>query len=115
MKKIISILATVCLMFSLVGCAKVINTEYQEVEVKVVDSYHRAMWIQPVRAGKVTTYVTHPAVYKITVEYNGVEYSVSGSDTYNKYKNCIGSTTTGTLEINTYDDGTIKYDITKLQ
>lgn len=115
MKKIISILAIVCLMLSLVGCAKVINTEYQEVEVKIVDSYHRGAWMQPVRAGKVTTFVTHPAVYKITVEYNGVEYSVRGSDTYNKYKKCIGSTTTGTLEINTYDDGTIKYDITKLQ
>lgn len=115
MKRIIGVLVMVCLVFSLVGCAKLVNTEYQEVEVKIVDSYHRGMWMQPVRAGKVTTYITHSAVYKITVEYNGVEYSVSGSDTYRKYKGRIGSMTTGTLEINTYDDGTVKYDITKLR
>lgn len=115
MKKFICIFTLICLVFSLVGCAKLVNTEYKEVEVKVVDSYHRGMWMQPIRAGKVTTYVTHPAVYKITVEYNGIEYSVSGSDTYNKYKGCIGSMVGGTLEVRTYDDGTVKYDITKLQ
>ena len=108
-------MAIVCLMFSLVGCAKLINTEYENVEVNIVDEYHRGMYVTPIRAGKVTTMVTHPAVYRITVEYNGVEYTISGSDTYNKYKEKVGQIAIGTLEISTYDDGTVKYDIIALE
>ena len=105
----------VFLMFSLVGCAKLINTEYENVEVNIIDEYHKGMYITPVFNGKTTTMITHPAVYRITVEYNGVEYTISGSDTYNKYKEKIGQTATGTLEIRTYDDGTVKYDIIALE
>ena len=108
-------MAIVCLMFSLAGCAKLINTEYENVEVNIVDKYHRGMYMTPIRTGKVTTMVTHPAVYRITVEYKGVEYTISGSDTYNKYKGKVGQTATGTLEIRTYDDGTVRYDITELE
>ena len=102
-------------IFSLVGCAKCISTEYENVEVTIVDSYHRSMYMTPIRAGKVTTMVTYPAVWRITVEYNGVEYTVSGSDTYNKYKDKIGQTTIGELEIKTYDNGTVEYDIVSLE
>ena len=105
----------VCLMFSLVGCAKLVNKECENVEVSIVDKYHRGMYMTPVFNGKTTTMITHPAVYRITVEYNGVEYTISGSDTYNKYKEKVGKTTIGTLEIRTYDDGTVKYDITELE
>lgn len=115
-KRIIaSILLIMCLMFVLTGCAKCISTEYENVEVNIVDEYHRGMYVTPIRAGKVTTMVTHPAVYRITVEYNGVEYTISGSDTYNKYKDMVGQTTTGTLEIRTYDNGFVRYDITSLE
>lgn len=113
--RIFSILLLMVLIFSLVGCAKCISTEYENVEVTVVDKYHRGMWMQPIRAGKVTTFVTHPAVWRITVEYNGVEYTVSGSDTYHKYKDKIGQTTIGELEIRTYDNDTVKYDIVSLK
>lgn len=103
------------MIFSLVGCAKLISTEYENVEVNIIDEYHRGMYVTHIRAGKTTTMVTHPAVHRITVEYNNVEYTISGSDTYNKYKDKVGQTTTGTLEIRTYDDGTIKYNITELE
>ena len=108
-------MAIVCLMFLLVGCAKLINTEYENVEVNIVDEYYRGMYMTPIRAGKETTMVTHPAIYRITVEYNGVEYTLSGSDTYNKYKEKVGQTAIGTLEIRTYDDGSVRYDITSLE
>ncbi len=113
--RILAILLVIVLIFSFVGCAKCISTEYESVEVAVVDKYHRPMYITPIRAGKVTTFVTHPAVWHITVEYDGIEYAISGSDTYNKYKDKIGQTTTGELEIRTYDDGTVKYDIVSLE
>lgn len=113
-KRIANVLLTICLMFVLTGCAKCISTEYENVEVNIVDEYHRGMYTIPIRAGKVTTMVTHPAVYRITVEYNGVHYTISGSDTYNKYKDMVGQTTTGVLETCTYDDGSIRYDIVSL-
>ena len=103
-----------CLMFVLSGCAKLVNTAYQKVEVVIMDEYYRGMYITPIFNGKTTTMITHPAVYRITVEYNGVEYTISGSNTYNKYKNKVGETAIGNLEIRTYDDGTVKYEITSL-
>ena len=113
--RIFALLLLAVLIFSLVGCAKCISTEYENVEVTVVDKYHRGMWIQPIRAGKVTTMITHPAVWRIAVEYNGVEYTISGRDTYNRYEDKIGQTAIGELEIKTYDDGTVKYDIVSLE
>ena len=112
---ILVLLAFTLLIFSLVGCAKCISTEHESVEVVIVDKYHRGMWMQPIHAGKVTTFITHHAVWRITVEYNGVKYYVNGNDTYNKYKDKIGQTTIGELEIKTYDDGTVEYDIVSLE
>lgn len=107
-------ICVLCLL-SLVGCAKCISTEYQTVEVKVVDEYHRGMYVTPMRVGKVTTMQTHPEVNRITVEYNGVEYSISGKETYKKYSERIGEYVNGTLEVRTYDDGTVRYDISSLE
>lgn len=116
MKKRILVFSMFMIMIlSLVGCAKLVSTEYKNVEVNIIDEYHKGMYITPVFNGKTITMITHPAVYRITVEYNGVEYTISGSDTYNKYKEKVGQTAIGTLEIRTYDDGTVKYDITELE
>lgn len=117
MKKIISVLVIACLVFSLVGCAKLVNTEYKEVEVKVVDEYHKPSYttVEYNVALKMPMSRSHPAIYRITVEYDGVEYAIGGSKTYDKYKNMVGQTVMATLEIRTYEDETVKYDITKLQ
>lgn len=116
MKKHLLLLSILIItVFTLTSCAKCINTEYENVSINIVDAYHRGAYITPMRAGKVTTTQYHPAVYRIYVEYEGVEYSISGSDTYNKYKTQIGQMATGVLEIRTYDDGTIKYNIVSLE
>ena len=114
---IVSILLIMCLMFTLTGCAKCISTEYENVEVNIVDEYHKPSYttIEYNISLKMPMSKSHPAVYRITVEYNGVEYTISGSSTYNKYKDMVGQTTTGTLEIRTYDDGSVRYDITSLE
>lgn len=114
-KKIISILLAICIVLSLTDCAKLANTEYQNVEVEIVDEYHRGMYITPIFNGKATTMITHPAIYRITVRYNNVEYNISGSDTYKKYCDKVGQSTIGVLEIRTYDNGTIKYEIVQLE
>lgn len=113
--RIFTLLLSVVLIFSLVGCAKLVSTEYENVEVTIVDEYHRGTWLQPMIVGKVTTFITHPAVWEIIVEYNGVEYTIDDEDTYNKYEDKIGQTTIGELEIKTYDDGTVRNNIVSLE
>ena len=114
-KNILMFLLPLVIMFSLVGCAECISTEYENVEVKIIDEHYSPTWYQPVFTGKSTTLITHPATYRITIEYNGVEYTFSDSDTYDRYKDKVGQTAIGTLEIRSYDDGTTRYVITSLE
>lgn len=113
--KLIITLVLVFVFTSLTGCAKCVNTEISTVQVKITDEYYRPMYLTPVLSGKTTIIVHQPAVYKITVEYNGFKYNISDSDTYNKYSNKVGEYVNGTLEIKEYDDGTIKYNIIALE
>lgn len=113
--RILILLLLLFLIFNFIGCAKCISTEYESVEVTIMDKYHRGSYMTPVRAGKVTTFVTHPAVWRIIVDYNGVNYSISGRETYDKYKDKIGQIIIGEVMIKTYDDGTVKYDIVSLE
>lgn len=103
------------LIFMLSGCAKCISTETTTVQVKITDEYHRAMYVIPVYNGKITTLVTYPAEYRISVEYDGIEYVISGRDVYDKYSDKVGEYTNGTLETKTYDNGMIEYDIIGLE
>ena len=113
--KILAILLLVVMVFSFVGCAECISTEYKDVQVTVVDKYHRSVWVQPIIAGKVRAFITHPEVWEITVEYKNVNYTINDRDTYNKYKDKIGQAVCGELKIETYDDGTVKYDVVSLK
>lgn len=109
------ILAVLLFMHLLTGCTKCVNTETSTVKVRVVDKYHRPMYMQPVRCGKVTSIITHPAVYRIRVTYKGVKYSLSGSDVYNKYFDKVGEYVKGTLVSKYYDDGSIKCAVVSLE
>lgn len=111
----IIIAALLVAVSSFAACAKVISTKEEIVQVKIVDEYYRAQWMQPIRAGKVTTFVIHPARYVITVEYNGVNYDINDREAYNLYKTSIGEYVEGFLTITTYDDGTVKYDVAALK
>lgn len=113
--KILTLLLLLILILSFVGCAKCIGTEYQNVEVTIVDKYHRASYILPMHFGKTIMMIPHPAVYQITVYYNGIEYAIDDIDAYNKYKDKIGQTAIGKLEIKTYDDGTVEHYIVSLE
>lgn len=115
MKKILILLCSLLLSVSLVGCAELISTETKNVEVVVTDVYHKPTIIVPMMVGKVMTTSVQPAYWTTYIEYDGVEYSIGGSDTYNKFKDKVGQTVTGVLEIRTYDDGSIKYDIVGLE
>lgn len=96
MKRIISILMILCLALSVTGCAQLVSTEKKEVEVVIVGSYHRGVYIKPVR----------PAIYRIIVEYEGRRYNIEDYATYNKYNNKIGETAPATFKVFKYDNGT---------
>lgn len=115
MKKIVSAWIILIILVSLCGCAKCISTDTSAVEVKIVDEYYRGMYITPMKCGKVTTMITHPAVYRITIEYNGEEHNISGKGVYDKYKDKIGEMANATLKTKTYDDGSVKYSIIELE
>lgn len=118
MKKVLAVLLSILILTSsLVGCAKCISTETSTVQVKITDEYHRAAYVT-MHYNLVTKTMlpqSHPAVHRIIVEYDGVEYDISGSDTYNKYSNKVGEYTNGTLQIKKYDDGTVRYNIIELE
>lgn len=92
MKKILySLTLLLVFMLILTGCAKCISTETSTVQVKIIDEYHRAAYITMYYNSATKTMIpqSHSAVYRITVEYDGVEYNFYDSDTYDKYSNQI--------------------------
>ena len=112
MKKIICFLLAVVIFACLcVGCAKLVSTEYETVEVTIIDEYRTGGYSVPMRVGKVSTMRWVPASYRIVVEYAGEKYTLTGYDTWKKYKGMVGEVVSATLEIRTYDDGDIRCKI----
>ena len=117
MRKISSAVMFFLISVTLVGCAKCISTETSAVQVKVTDAYYRPAYTTTMLnpSLKVLMPVTYPAVYQITVEYDGVEYTLSDYATYKKYSDKVGENATGTIETKKYDNGDVKYKITELE
>lgn len=111
------------LMFVLTGCTKLtectklIGTETSTVQVKITDAHYEETQLTYYYSIGSGTMVPHfnPPVYKITVEYDGTEYIVSGQHTYEKYSDSIGKYANGTLETRKYDDGSVMYKIVGLE
>ena len=113
-KRILSIMMVLSLVLSLIGCAKCIDTEYKDVTVRVVDKDYTPASSKRVYRNKKWKTKRTPAKYKIVVEYEGVNYTLTDSDTYEDYKDSVGTDVLATLRIRTYDDGSIKYNIESL-
>lgn len=109
------IFATVIISMTLTGCKKCVSTEYKHVPVKIIDAESRSAYSYPVRVGKTTSIRVVPASYNTVVEYDSVEYSLSSSETYYKYRDKIGKTAKGKLETKRYDDGSAKVRIVSLE
>ena len=116
-KQILASLLLIVFLYVLAGCAKCISSEYENVEVTIVEEYHRPSYttVEYNVIFKQPMVKTVQAIYRISVEYDGVEYTFNGSDIYNRYKDKVGQSATGKLEIRTYDDGTVRYDIVSLE
>ena len=108
MKKILwNLVILLTCVFALTGCAKCISTETSTVQVKVTDEYYEAAHtaLEYNVIYDMPMLKTVPTKYRITVEYNDIEYNFTDEDTYNKYSNRIGEYVNGILEIKKYDNG----------
>lgn len=112
---LVAIFAAVIVSMTLTGCKKCVSTEYKHVPVKIIDAESRSAYSYPVRVGKTTSIRVVPASYNTVVEYDSVEYSLSSSETYYKYRDKIGKTAKGKLETKRYDDGSMKIRIVSLE
>ena len=114
-KQIIKILLVICLTLSLSGCVKCIDTRYEDVEARIVDEYYQGAYSTPMRVGDIFTVISHPEEYRITVEYEGIQYVIEGQSTYEKCKDHIGELVNVVMEIRKYDNGHISYKAVKIK
>lgn len=115
-RKIGLLMAAVLFIACLMGCANSVNIEYKTVDVIVVDTYYHSEEMIPIyNDGTSTTWIFQPAVYDVKVKYKEIEYTVTGYDTYQRYKNREGETVKGILAICEYDDGSVEYNIVELE
>lgn len=103
------------LLFCLAGCKKITNVEQETVSVLVVNKFFSPAWVQPIRAGKITTVISHPARYSIIVEYQGERYNLNTASAYRVYKDKIGQKSEAILKIYTYEDGTKTKEIIEIE
>lgn len=108
MKKVLCMLFIVIFIFTLGGCAKIINTEIEVVEATIIDVDRDPM----MKIGS----TFRPADYDILIKYNDVETWIDVSRReYNEYKKIIGTTIEVNLVTNYYEDNTIKQYLKLIQ
>ena len=107
MKKFIILL----FLFSifLTGCAKLVSTESEVVEAEVVATYHRGVMILPQQVGKITTLITYPARYEVTVQYNNTKTIIKSQELYEQVK--IGDKVSCNLITKYYDDNSVEKEL----
>lgn len=112
---LVVIFMAIIVSMTLTGCKKCVSTEYKHVPVKIIDAESRSAYSYPVRVGKTTSIRVVPASYNTVVEYDSMEYSLSSSETYYKYRDKIGKIAKRKLETKRYDDGSTKVRIVSLE
>ncbi len=103
-RKIIFVLTFFIVTF-LASCAKITKEEDIDVKATIIGTYHRPSCVIPIRSGDITTFITQPAVYKVTVEYEGIEYKISDRNFYEECKDKIGETVKVVCHKIYYDNG----------
>lgn len=95
----------------LTSCAKLTREEYVDVEAVITDTYYRPSYTAIIPQGKTMRPIIYPAVYRVTVTYEGIEYNISGRSFYKEHKDETGKTIKVVCHKRYYDDGSIKQDI----
>lgn len=107
--KICLLLLVVVLLLS--GCAisKEVKRESENVIGVVVNTNYTPARIIPINCGKVITFISQPASYRVVVEYNGIQKVFDNSFLYNNYK--AGDNINLTLITIYYDNDEVRYKL----
>lgn len=103
--------ATLFAILILGGCTKVVSTEKNHVQVKIVDESYEPEDVLQMYTGNGWQTMIESAEYNIFVDYEGEQYRINDKDAYEKYSDKIGEYTNGTLRTKKYDDGSEQYEI----
>ena len=107
--KICLLLLVVALLLS--GCAisKEVKRESENVIGVVVSTNYTPARIIPINCGKVITFMSQPASYRVVVEYNGIRKVFDDSFLYNNYK--AGDNINLTLITIYYNNGDLRQNL----
>lgn len=109
MKKFISLLLVFVFMFCLTGCAKEVSRREFTTKVEITDTYHTGFYLQPIKSGSVTTFISHPERNYVYVTYEDIEYQIDNEEYYEYCKDHIGDIIFAIFDKVSYDDGTYRY------
>ena len=84
--KICLLLLVVALLLSGCTISKEVKRESENVIGVVVSTNYTPARIIPINCGKVITFMSQPASYRVIVEYNGIRKVFDNSFLYNNYK-----------------------------
>lgn len=117
LKKFYKLAFIVVFSLFLSGCANLISTETSTVEVEVVSVDFEDSYITYYYNPAIKTCMprNNPEEYEVIVKYDDVTYRFTDKDTYKKCSNKVGEMVNATLEIDKYDNGTVKYIITEIE
>ena len=110
-KKIMILLLVVALLFSLVGCGDI---EYKSAQVTVERIYHKDAYTQLIWIGGRMMPITHAEQYGIVVSYEGKESVICDTETYHKYKDCVGEKVDAVLKVITRRNGKVAYEVVSI-
>lgn len=91
------------------GYNEVIKEETIKAKIKIIDKKYRASYYTMVFTGKASIPVHHPAKYKVTYKYKGIEYTINDKDFYNKVD--INEKVMVNLHVKYYEDNTTSFEI----
>ena len=118
MRKLANIIILLLIVFSVTGCSLLgpdITTK-QNVRVVISDAYceHNSSRYYMVGQDYLIPYAISSHEYIVEVEYQGKTFILKDEDLYKEYRKCIGEEVMAVLEIDTYSNGRVTYEITKL-
>lgn len=108
MRRILGLILLIAVVVSLIGCAKIIDTQTETVEATIVETRFYAGYYTPIKSGNTTIMQWHAPRYYTTLRYNDITEDIYGSELYSICHGKDGDTIQCSLITETYDDGTVK-------
>lgn len=100
--------------FGTSGCSKLESTETVAVEASIQGTNYRDSYVSLVLCGKVFIPITHPEEWNTNILYKGVYYSLDDEESFSICDGYDGEKVICVLNIITYDDGYVDYEIEEI-